>query len=627
MKTFRFAPFILCAALILTCCSKKELAPPNILWITSEDNGPFLGCYGDAFATTPHLDRLAGEGFRYTHAYANTPVCAPARNTIITGVYACSNGNEQMRSQYPKSETVRYYTEFLRDRGYFCTNNSKTDYNTSSVDLAAMWDQCSREAHYRNRAGDQPFFAIFNLTTSHESSIHTPIPPDQLRHQPGEVTLPPYHPDTPEMRHDWAQYYDKVEDMDSQVGALLAELEEAGLAENTIVFYYSDHGGVLGRSKRFLYETGTHVPFIVRIPEKYKHLFPAGNPGSEVDRLISFVDLAPTLLSLTGQVPPDYMQGHAFLGEFQQEEAPYIYMFRDRMDERYDMSRSIVDGQFRYTRNYNPSRIYLQHLEYLWRAPSMRSWESAFLSGQCNEVQSRWWKSKPVEELYDVKNDPWEVNNLAGNPAYEERLSVMREACLSMGVSLMDAGYIPESDRNIRAGTTPIYDYMRSGSVPLGEIVSAAAMATASDPGNLANLLALLRHSDSAIRFWAAQGLLLLGDAVRPHLKEVSDAANDPSWNVSVTGAEILYLLGEKEQAQAAYRRVLRCDEPMARTHALNSIDQIEGTAEEFLEECVGVIREKYEQLNMGSDYDARAIQWLLEKWKVDPSLHGISFP
>lgn len=608
-------------------CSNETPELPNILWITSEDNSRFLGCYGDSFATTPNLDQLASEGFLYTNAYANTPVCAPARNTIITGVHACSNGHEQMRSRYAKSESVRYYTEYLMAKGYYCTNNSKTDYNTSSVDLEEMWHECSREAHYRNRAEGQPFFAIFNITTSHESSIHRSTPDDQLRHSPQEVIIPPYHPDTPEMRHDWAQYYDKVEEMDTQVGELLRELEEEGLAENTIVFYYSDHGGILGRSKRFLYETGTHVPFIIRIPEKYRHLYPTRSSGSRVERLVSFVDLAPTLLSIIGTEAPGFMQGHAFLGKHQKQEPDHIYMFRDRMDERYDMSRSLVDRRYRYTVNYNSSRIWLQHLNYLWRAPSMRSWEEAFRAGQCNEVQSRWWNPKPAEELYDTENDPWEVHNLANDPEHADRLAAMRQACLEKGLAIRDAGFIPEAQRNVRAGDIPIYDYMRSDQVSLEEIMDAALLSTEKDPENLDRLVTLLDHEDSTIRFWAAQGLLLLGEKARPVLEQIRRASMDVSWNVAVSGAEMLYQLGETADALEAYSRVLKGDDPMARTHALNSIDHIGGTREEFLVNCVSVIREKYEELNMGSDYDARAIQWLLEKWKVDPSKHGITFP
>jgi len=286
---------------------KTEL--PNVLWIVSEDNSAmFTGCYGNSFATTPNIDRLASQGFLYTHAYSPNAVSSPSRNTIITGAYAASNGNENMRSNYPKSEKVHTYPEYLRQAGYYCTNNSKTDYNTSGINPSDIWDESSNKAHYKNRPSGKPFFAVFNLMTSHESSIHKQIPTDQLRHSPSEVVLPPYHPDTPEMRHDWAQYYDKIEDMDKEVGNLLKELEESGLTETTIVMYYGDNGGVLARSKRFLYETGTRIPLIIRIPQKYNHMFPGKKPGDKVDRLVNFVDLAPTLLSIASIPAPYYMQ-------------------------------------------------------------------------------------------------------------------------------------------------------------------------------------------------------------------------------------------------------------------------------------------------------------------------------
>ncbi len=622
MKTYTILS-ILMTAFLVSGCNSSQLELPNILWITSEDNSPLLGCYGDTFATTPNLDRLAGEGFLYTNAYANAPVCAPARNTIITGVHACSNGNEQMRSNYAKSELVRPYTEYLMEKGYYCTNNSKTDYNFAHINTDEMWHECGKEAHYKHREEGQPFFAIFNLTTSHESCLHTSIPDGELRHRPEEAPIAPYHPDTPEIRHDWAQYYDKVEDMDQQVGALLAELEEAGLAGNTIVFYYADHGGVLGRSKRYLYETGTHVPMIIRIPERYRHLYPGEKPGSKVERLVSFVDLAPTLLSMTGQPAPEYMQGSAFLGKHKGEEPDYIYMFRDRMDGRYDMSRSIVDGEFRYTRNFNPNRIYMQHLEYLWRAPSMQSWEDAFMAGACNEVQSRWWKNKPAEELYDTENDPWEIHNLADDPAHADRLAEMRKACADKGASILDAGFIPEGDRITRTGEMAAYDYMRTGDVPFSLIQEAAYTASEGDPGNAGTLLKWLDHDDSAVRYWAAQGLLLLGEDARPHLERVKTAAFDPSWNVSVASAELLYILGEEETAVKALTRVLGADEPMARTHALNSIESMGGTPEMFLAPCLEVLG-NYEVLNR--QYDARVIKWLLEKWDVNPADYGMEF-
>jgi N-sulfoglucosamine sulfohydrolase len=298
--------------------------------------------------------------------------------------------------------------------------------------------------------------------------------------RPDEVPLPPYHPATPEMRHDWAQYYDKIEDMDTWVGEKLKELEVAGLLENTIVFYYGDHGGVLARSKRYVYESGTRVPFIVRIPEKYKYLFPEKTTGSKVNRLISFVDLVPTLLSITGISVPEYLQGNAFLGKQKTSDPEYAFMFRGRMDERYDMSRAARDQKYRYIRNYMPYRVYGQHLEYLWKAPSIASWEKAYLNGECNKIQSIFWNTKPVEELYDTENDPWEVNNLAENPDYKEVLERMRVANRAWVTRIYDAGFIPEADRIERAGETPMYDYMRSGNVNHEEIMNAAEIATIS---------------------------------------------------------------------------------------------------------------------------------------------------
>ena len=535
---------------------KKQL--PNILWLTTEDNSPFLGCYGDSFATTPNLDKLASEGFRYTHCYANAPVSAPTRNTIITGIYATSGGHEHMRSEYNKSDIIKCYPLFLREAGYYCTNNSKTDYNINPEQTKGIWDDCSTKAHYRNRKPGQPFFAIFNSTISHESSIHKSIPDSLLRHSPSKVKLPPYHPDTPEMRHDWAQYYDKVEDMDAWVGKMLKELDESGEAENTIVVYYGDHGGVLGRSKRYVYESGTRVPFIVRIPEKFKYLFPAEKPGDKVDRLISWVDLAPTLLSIIGTPIPDWMQGHAFLGNQKTADPQYAYMFRGRMDERYDMSRAVRDKQFRYIRNYMPYRIYGQHINYLWLAPSMPSWEKAYKEGKCNKFQSAFWEPKPAEELYDTENDPWEVNNLALNPDYKDVLERMRKAQADWELKTLDAGFIPEGEMNRLAGNTPVYDYMRSGNVPFNEIFDAAELASTAQKADLERLIQLTKNENSAVRYWGATGLLILKENAGGAIPQMKQLLKDPSPDVVIVAAEALYKLGEKKEGLDALLSTLK---------------------------------------------------------------------
>ncbi|SHI75816.1 Arylsulfatase A [Tangfeifania diversioriginum] len=624
--TFGFLFFIvLISAQFSTGCGEKvpeEL--PNILWLTSEDNSPFLGCYGDEFATTPNLDKLASEGFLYTHAYANAPVCAPARNTIITGVYANSGGNQHMRSYYPISEAIKTYPDFLREAGYYCTNNSKTDYNTNSIDPDEIWDESSRDAHYKNREPGQPFFAVFNTTISHESSLHDSIPNEQLRHNPEEAPIPPHHPTTPAMKHDWAQYYDKVEDMDSQIGKWLQELEEAGLAENTIVFYYGDHGGVVARSKRYVYETGTRVPFIVRIPEKYKHLFSEKKPGSKVDRLISFVDLAPTLLSIAGIKIADWMQGNAFLGNQKTEDPEYAYMFRGRMDERYDMSRAVRDQKFRYIRNYMPYRIYGQHLEYLWRAPSIRSWEEAYKNGECNETQSRFWEPKPAEELYDTENDPWEINNLAGNPEYEKVLERMRSANKEWMTRIYDTGFIPEADRVERAGDLSMYDYMRSGKIELEPIIEAAETATLGKPENLEVLKSYLKNKEPAIRYWGATGLLILKEDARPALPELKEALNDESASVVNVAAETLYNLGENEAAKKALLSVLKNPNEFARCHALNVIDCIGDKSPEIVEGVVQMIHKA--ESNTRNKYDMRSAKWLIEKWGLDPDEFDVEF-
>ncbi|MCY1720293.1 sulfatase [Prolixibacteraceae bacterium Z1-6] len=620
---FLFAVAFTCTT--FTSCEKQtpeEL--PNILWLTSEDNSPFLGCYGDEFATTPNLDKLASEGFLYTHAYANAPVCAPARNTILTGVYACSNGSQHMRSYYPLSETVVPYPEYLRDAGYYCSNNSKTDYNTNNVDEQSIWDECSKTAHWKNRPEGKPFFAIFNTTISHESSIHKSIPNEELRHSPNEVPIPPHHPATPEMKHDWAQYYDKVEDMDTQIGKWLKELDEAGLTENTIVFYYGDHGGVLARSKRYVYESGTRVPFIVRIPEKYKHLFPNEQTGTKVNRLISFVDLVPTLLSIVGIEIPDYLQGNAFLGKQKTADPEYAYMFRGRMDERYDMCRAVRDQQYRYIRNYMPNRIYGQRIEYLFRAPSIRSWKEAYKKGECNEVQSAFWQTKPVEELYDTENDPWEINNLANDPAYKDVLERMRKANKDWVTRINDTGFIPEADRVDRAGEVAMYDYMRSGKINLDQIMEAAEIATLGKTENLEKLKSYLKSDESAVRYWGASGLLILGEKAAPAISDLKAATSDESADVVAVAAEALYNLNEKTVAKKALLSVLKNPNEFARCHALNVIDCVNEKSPEIQKGVIDMIAGA--ESNTRNKYDMRAAKWLIEKWELNPDDYQIEF-
>ncbi|NJN28266.1 MAG: sulfatase-like hydrolase/transferase [Cyclobacteriaceae bacterium] len=537
-------------ALLYACTGERSKTEPvelpNILWIVSEDNSPFFGCYGDSLATTPTFDKLAKEGILYENAFANAPVCAPARSSIIAGVYPPSMGTENMRSTYPTPDVIRFFPQYLRTAGYYCTNNSKEDYNMIKPD--SVWDESSNKAHYKNRKEGQPFFAIFNLTVSHESSIHKSIPAEALRHDPDKMVLPPYHPDTPEMRHDWALYYDKIEDLDGQVAALLQELEDAGLAENTIVAYYGDHGGVLARSKRFLYESGTRVPMIWRFPKKYEKLAPAA-AGTRTDRLVSFVDLAPTMLSLTNVAIPEYMQGYAFTGKQQAAEREYVHLFRGRMDERIDLIRAVRDEQFRYIKNYMPHRIYGQYIEYLWKAPSCRSWEAAYKAGKTNEAQSAFWQQKPAEELYDVSKDPWEVNNLADDPAYADVLVRLRNENDRWMRAIKDSGLMPEGMMSIKNKTQPTYDYVHSAEYNFDKIKHAADISTMRDMEKLPEIISLLHDEDPAVRYWGATGCLILADKAMEAKETLLQLLQDESPDVRITAAEALCHMGAKDQA------------------------------------------------------------------------------
>ena len=619
MKTTSFKmPLLLCTAAVPVVQGCKESVPdrlPNILWLVSEDNIPFLGCYGDSFATSPHIDQLAAEGFLYTHAYSSAPVSSPSRNTILTGVYACTAGQQHHRSQYKKSDVIRTYPEFFREAGYYCTNNAKEDYSIRPAQTKGIWDESNNNAHYKNRQPGQPFLAVFNNGITHESSIHKWIPTEKLRHDPQKVTLPPYHPDTEEVRHDWAQWYDKIEDMDAWVGKMLQELEESGEAENTIVIYYGDNGGILPRSKRFMYETGTHVPLIVRIPEKYRHLYPNKKTGTKVDRLVTFADLAPTLLSILGTQIPDQMQGFAFLGKQKTADPQYAFMFRGRMDETYDMSRAIRDQQYRYIRNYMPHRIYGVHNNYQWNAPSMQSWERAFLAGECDAVQSIFWNPKPAEELYDSENDPWEVNNLAADPAYRETLEQMRAAHDALVCDILDAGFIPEGEYAARAKNMSLYDYMRTANLPFPLIVETANLASDGDPKNFDRLCELLQNDESAIRYWAATGLLILKDEAKPAIPQLLKTLNDASPDVATVAAEALYNLGEKEIATNAILKALEHPDDAVRNFALNTLDNT-GENSQKVQKAVLAL-EKRAKDDKSQRNDTGSIKWLKEKWGI----------
>lgn len=431
--------------------------PPNIVWIVCEDLSPqHLESYGGTGGKTPFLNALAAESVQYNQVFATAGVCAPSRAALITGAYQTSIGAMHMRTLAPSAaaldayppgfkgystllpEGMRTYPELLRSAGYYTSNNSKEDYQFESP--VTMWDDSSVKAHYRNRPDStQPFFSIFNFTISHESQVWM-REHEELLVQPEEVSVPPVYPDDSLTRRVLARFITNAMRMDKQVGEVVAQLKEDGLYENTIIFFFSDHGDGMPYFKRELYDRGLRAPLLIKAPFL--------KAGSQSNELISFVDFAPTLLSLAGIPIPESMQGQAFLGP-QKSATPRKYSFaaRDRMDSEYDRVRAVTDGEFKYIRNYMPEKPNYQNIQYRLQNPLMIHLLELNSKGLLNANQARWFApTKPAEELYDTKADPWEFKNLIGNPLYEEKLRELRKAHEDWVLTYGDLGALVEMD-------------------------------------------------------------------------------------------------------------------------------------------------------------------------------------
>ncbi len=502
-------------------------ATPNILWIVSEDNSAeWLGCYGNEFAQTPNLDQLAQQGFRYTKAFANAPVCAAQRAVWLSGMHSLSTGNHPMRSRYDVPESVKdnYYVNHLNAAGYHTHNGNKTDFNMGGPVNFITADSGSpmksfedvEKAPWRLVEPGKPFFCIINLAVSHESVLNR----SSLRaDDPGEnsaVNPAGYLPNTPDVRQNYASYHKNITEMDRQVGVILQLLEEDDLADETIVVYTSDHGGVIYPSKRFIFHYGLHAPLILRIPERFSGLRP-GEPGVAVEEVVSYIDLPATFLSLADSAVPENYQGRVFLGPNRDPARDWHFGYRERMDHLYDNARAVHDGQYLYIRNYAPYAPWVVHFEYHFsKYAAAREWEQAFKAGELPPESAAFWlpKSHP-EELYDTRVDPDCLINLANDPSHSTRLQTMRGALRDWQLRITDTALIPEPERDRltkQAGLT-VFEYSRDPQLyNLPALLDAADLATAVDPAQLAELLELTENPHPGLRYWGAIGLLLLAE-------------------------------------------------------------------------------------------------------------------
>lgn len=537
---------------------------PNILWITCEDISANLGCYGDSYARTPNLDKLASEGTLYTNAYATAPVCSPARSCIITGVHACSLGTQHLRSTTRKPDAIRCFTELLREAGYYCTNNSKQDYQFRTPKNA--WDESSRTAHWRKRPPNRPFFSVFNLALTHQSKTRYPAEqlrkvndslPSELRHDPTDAPLPPYYADTQLIRENVAAYHTQITLMDREVGKLLKELDTEGLSDKTIVFFYSDHGAGIPRAKRWLHHNGIRVPFMIRCPEKYRHLVP-GKSGAKSNRLVSFVDLAPTMLSLTGIPLPGHLQGKAFLGKTTGKPRDLVFASRDRVDEVILCSRTVIDGKYQYIRNFLPHRPRMPLSWYSEKTPIRAELRRLNSEGKLKGPEA--WllaRTTPAEELYDLSADTHQMNNLAESETHADALNQMREILYTRMQEIRDTGLLPESEMRSRYPDGPYEGMHRLSESEYVEILDTARLVGMGNE-HTGQLIKSLSHDDSAVRYWAAVGLAVMGAEAGPVRKKLQEALSDPSPNVRIASAEALCILDMESEALPVLARELK---------------------------------------------------------------------
>ena len=585
-------PFIIVPCMLSSVAMSEQ---PNIVWISCEDISPHLGCYGDPHAITPNLDKLAQEGTRYTNAFTTAGVCAPCRSAIITGMYQNSIGTHHMRCNATLPTWLKPFPVYLREAGYYCTNNSKTDYQFSKPAKKEIWDICGAKGHWKNRPQkSQPFFAVFNFTGCHESGIaseskYMSVTEDLLpsqRQNPKELTtLPPYYPDTTITREDWKRNYELITAMDAWAGDLIQQLKDAGEYDNTIIIYWSDHGVGLPRAKRWLYDSGTHIPLIIRVPAKFQKSLDISSLATD-NQLISAVDFAPTVLNIAGIDPPSYLQGRAFLGLHLSPPRKFVYGARDRMDERYDIIRTVRGPQYRYIRNFEPLKPYYQYMNTPEKGATMQEIRKKEASGQLDPVMALFSAhEKPVEELYDTHADPFEIHNLADDPAFSQRLSEMRHALSKWQNEIGDVGLIPEAEIEILeqdAGSRfAILQSTTKNSSTEKRLALLVDIATSASegPAGIPKLLDALQNEDASIRYWAATGIGNIGPAATSTLKRVVESLNDPSPSVRIAAARAVAKLGSPEEALPVLEAELQSDHQWGRLAAAIVLDEMDEEA------------------------------------------------
>ena len=520
---------------------------PNFVWIISEDNSiHYLDHFFPGGADTPNIKKMAKNGITYDNAFSNAPVCSVARSTLISGCYAPRIGTQYHRKTLmaPMPEGVRMFPSYLRDKGYYTTNRSKTDYN--AVSGKGVWHESSGKAHWRKRKEGQPFFHKASYGTSHESSLHFParaMENQPTKHDPDSVRLAPYHPDTPTFRYTHARYLDNLVKIDDVVGKVIDELEEDNLLEDTFVFYFGDHGGVLPRSKGYAYESGLHVPLVVRVPKNFKYLVKC-EPGHREKGFVEFVDFGPTILNLAGAEIPGGIDGKPFLGQGARTRN-YTFNYADRFDEKYDFVRWIRKGKYSYQRNFQPFNFDALQNDYRYRQLAFEEWRQLYTKGKLNAIQRQFFETRPVEVLYDIEADPHETRNLSSDPDFAKVLDEMRNLMGSELRRINDLSFFPESVMLKEAMKSPV-NYGKDKSDHIKRLVGIADLQLKPYKKVESQIKEALLSNDPWSRYWGCIVASSHGQSPEGivHLTK-NLAKDDPEPLVRCRAAEFLGLTGK----------------------------------------------------------------------------------
>jgi arylsulfatase A-like enzyme len=559
-----------CLSILFSGCNvaekKNNYPKPNILWITIEDTSPqFIGCYGNANARTPVIDKLAEQGVRFTNAFSTGTVCSPSRTAIITGVKTYKTGTGNHRSKYPVPDFIKGFPYYLQQLGYCTTNNVKTDYNVAGEKefIQEAWNESSNTAGWWNRKSGQPFFAVFNYNESHQSRTMTEtynwyienvydklLPNERIGDK--DFEMPPFYLDSPEMRKQFARVYNSIKLTDNKIGELLARLEKDKLKDSTIIFFYADHGEGMPRGKTNGINYGYRVPFIIWFPEMYKHLSPWGKAGIVSDELIDFTDLAPTLISLAGGEIPKHLEGRTLLGKKRSKPVEHLFLSSDRSDNGIDMVRTVTDGKYLYSRNFLPFINEARYIRYMEIGEIKQQMRKDLAENKLNPLQKSLFEPRPAVFLFDIENDLWETNNLAENAEYKSVIEKMRNLLKEEVLRSRDVMFLPEYEIASLSNNTNAFEFrLDKTNYPVEEIYDAASLAGFRGKEVVAKQVEMLKSRNNIIRYWAILGLRSQSqEDIKSFSSEIIESMNDNYPPVAVTASAIVYELFNDKAAE-----------------------------------------------------------------------------